>query len=158
MNTIEKEISVYIAIGIVIYLIDIITAPENYCNCKNYIITHSLLLFHHIFVICAYFGWLSNNKYILYLYLGCIIFTITHWKMNDNKCMLTVIVNDECGLNQEMNLRDIQYFIGLKNSKNWSTFFLISWFGMAWGIAYIKLFHTDLFTKVSALFYSLCGD
>ena len=145
MNT--KEISVFIAIGIVIYFIDINTAPKNYyCNCKDNIKAHAILLIHHIIVIYVHFGWLSNNKYILYFYLITFIFLIIHWKTNNNKCILTNIINDECGLEKEVVFRDLTYFIGVKNS-NWSNYILIYWLVMGWGIAYIKLFHTNLFTK-----------
>jgi hypothetical protein len=90
---------------------------DYYNNCKN-IFDKFLILFHHMFNIFLQFGWLSNNKTILKLYIIVTLGTFTHWYHNDGNCNLTEISNTRCKLNKDNYFRDIWYFVGIKQNKN----------------------------------------
>lgn len=107
-----------IVMGIVSYLIDLITAPTDYYKkCLYKTEFHSKLLLHHILVIFIYFGWLSNNSYVLSFYLLLPITLLVHWRMNNNRCVMTEAVNNMCDLDKDEYIRDIAYLCGLKKSK-----------------------------------------
>lgn len=110
--------------GLLSYLVDISTAPKDYYKkCIKKPEFHAKLLLHHIIVILIFFGWLSNNKYILSIYLFVPIILITHWKTNNNRCAMTETVNDMCGLDKDEYIRDFIYLIGLKKSKYYDPFY-----------------------------------
>lgn len=109
----------YIIIGgILSYMIDILTSPEEYYNkCINNPIFHTKLMIHHIMVIFIFFGWLSNNKYILSVYVFIPLIILIHWKTNNNRCVLTETVNNMCGLDKDEYIRDFIYLLGIKKTK-----------------------------------------
>ncbi len=79
----------------------------------------NLLIIHHIVNIFANFGWLLNNKYILYLYIISPFFMLTYWSMNNNKCDLTLWANKICGWTGDKYFNDIFNIIGLKEIESW---------------------------------------
>lgn len=67
---------------------------KNLCNSESLL----LIIFMHHFLVCfAYLGWLFNNPAILFLYLLMPPVIFLHWKTNDNMCIFTQKINDECG-------------------------------------------------------------
>jgi hypothetical protein len=107
-----------IILGVLSYMIDILTSPQEYYNkCINNHNFHTKLMIHHIMVIFIFFGWLSNNKYILYIYVFIPIVLLVHWKQNNNRCVLTETVNTMCGLDKDDHIRDFIYFLGIKKTK-----------------------------------------
>lgn len=103
------EIIIFL-IGCLSYLLD-----KNNCGKAN------LILFtHHIINIFINFGWLSNNKILLYIYVLSPITTIIHWKLNNNKCILTELHNKACNNNIEFN--DLFNMLGLKLYPFWNNY------------------------------------
>jgi hypothetical protein len=120
----KNTILIIIFLGIFSYLIDILTASKDYYQkCINNKLFHIELLLHHIIVIFIFFGWLSNNKYILLIYLFIPIILISHWKMNNNRCKITEDVNNLCDLDKDEYIRDFLYIVGLKKTKYYDSFY-----------------------------------
>jgi hypothetical protein len=134
MNDIKK----ITIIGFLSYLYDI-CKDDYYKDCITDINIQVSLLLHHIFNIYTQFGWLSNNKYILFSYLLIPIGVLIHWRNNNNKCVYTQIVNKHCNIPENNLFRDIWYLLGIKELKNYDqiheTYLIIVWF-----ITLIKLF------------------
>lgn len=111
-------ISIIITLGIISYLLDLLSASNGYYDkCISKSEFHVKLLLHHVLVMFVYFGWLSDNTYILSFYLLFPIILLIHWRMNDNRCIMTETVNTMCGLDKDEYIRDIAYLCGLKQSK-----------------------------------------
>ena len=128
-----------IIVGVIFYIIDIFTKKGNYMNCRNTVKTNSVLLIHHIINIFAQFGWMCDNKYILYVYLFTPLIVLLHWKTNDNKCVLTHYVNENCDIDQKVYFRDIWWFLGIKNFKKYDLMHKI-YLIIVWVITLIKLY------------------
>ena len=132
-------ISLIIIVGIFFYIIDVMTMKGHYLSCQNMLVTHTTLIVHHIINIFAQFGWLSNNKYILYAYLPSPLIVILHWQTNNNKCIMTEYVNDQCNIEKGTYFRDLWFLLGIKKLKNYETIhrtYLI----IGWLIALIKVY------------------
>lgn len=114
-------------VGFLSYLIDLLSSKKGYYKknerCLNNTAFHAKLLLHHIIVIFIFFGWLSNDKYILSIYVFIPIILITHWKTNQNRCAMTETVNKMCDLHQDEYIRDFIYMIGLKKSKYYDSIY-----------------------------------
>ena len=90
------------------------------------------MLIHHIINVFAQFGWLSNNKYVLYFYLIVPVIVLLHWKTNDNKCIMTEYVNDQCNIEKGTYFRDFLFLTGVKKLKNYDmghkVYLIVAWF------------------------------
>ena len=118
-----------LVVAIFFFIIDIRTFK--YCSTSVY----PVLLVHHIANIFAQFGFLCSDKRLLFLYLFTPILVVIHWKTNNNKCLLTEIVNKHCGYT--MYFRDLWFLLGFKQFKYYDRMqkgYLI----IAWIIALIK--------------------
>lgn len=104
-------------IAIISFVLDIKTndciIQERYTSNKIYL----NLLIHHCLHIFANFGWLLNNKKLLYLYVFSPIVCFIHWGTNNNKCTVTQQANKICGINDDEPFHDIYYLLGLKKFK-----------------------------------------
>jgi hypothetical protein len=127
---VKTELAIIIILGCIFFIIDVCTF--SYCNKKAY----PILLIHHIINIFAQFGFLFNDKTLLTIYVFAPILTMIHWKTNNNKCVLTQIVNEMCGY--DMYFRDIWFLMGLKNAKYYSEIHY-SYLIVGWIIAIVKL-------------------
>lgn len=74
----------------------------------------SILLFHHIINIFANFGWLFNHPIILSLYVISPIFMLAYWKLNDNKCDVTLWANKICQWEGDTYFNDLYNILGWK--------------------------------------------
>lgn len=88
---------------------------NHYSNCKNNIHINFLIFIHHILSFYIHFGWIDNNKPIVYILI--LIIGILHWMTNNYKCIYTQSINKLCGIDSNYYLRDIAYFLGLKQNK-----------------------------------------
>ncbi len=117
-----KILLTYFLIGLVEYIVDIKTSKFIYKPQH-----HIGLLLHHIFNIFLYFGWLTNNKDILKIIIYFPIITIIAWKINNDKCIFTELINKYYGNQKYFN--DFINVIGLKKLKNfqflYTTYLLI---------------------------------
>ena len=119
-----KDLTYIILLGFLSYLADISTAPKNYYKkCINKVNFNLRLLVHHIIIMFIFFGWLSNNKYLLVLYTFIPFVLIIHWKINNNRCVMTEDINSMCGLDKDEYVRDFLYLIGFKKSKYYDPFY-----------------------------------
>jgi uncharacterized protein (UPF0333 family) len=134
-------IVLFIIISIFFYIIDVVTMKGHYMECKNRLTTHYVLFLHHIVNVFAQFGWLSNNKYILYTYLLTPIIVMLHWKTNNNECIITEYVNDQCNIKKSTYFRDLWYLLGIKKLKNYDTIHKI-YLCVVWVIAFIKIYYS----------------
>lgn len=131
-----KDIVAIITVGVIVFIIDIATAPKNYYkNLDNTVIT--ALLIHHIINVYFQFGFLCSG-FLLYGYLVTPLLVLLHWKTNDNKCALTEYVNEMNDLPDTEYLRDLWYFMGFKKLKNYDKLHKTYLF-VAWLIALIRV-------------------
>lgn len=132
--SILKDFIPFIILGCVSYILDITTAAKGYyskCGMLKMPLVHSELLLHHILNIFSQFGWLSNSRTVLMLYILAPILVLAHWGTNNNACYLTQRINEKCGLPEHIQFRDWWGLLGLKGFKWYSaahkTFLLIGW-------------------------------
>jgi hypothetical protein len=67
-------------------------------------------------------GWISSSKIILEFYAFTIFLIVLHWFTNDQKCILTQIVNYYCGFPDGETFHDIFYFLGMKQKDGFNSF------------------------------------
>ena len=126
----KMDILTYIIVGIVFFIIDVQTFEYK----KS---VYPLLLLHHIVNIFAQF--LSRDKNVLLFYIFVPILVIFHWVTYKNKCILTEMVNRQCGIHERFH--DIWYLVGAKNLKNYAEMHYV-YLVVVWIIAvlrYIKM-------------------
>lgn len=119
------------------FLIDIYDNP---CFYQQRSLGLYLFLFgHHFLALFLYFGWLSSSPTILLLYCFTVFIIILHWITNDQKCVLTQVVNYYCNLPDREGFHDIFYYIGFKQ-KSWFNNFIYSYLIIAIIISIYKLY------------------
>ena len=91
-----KNIHIFFIVVMIQYTWD---RSTSYCNTFK---GEILLLFHHIFGVYLYLGWLFNPKYHL---LVCII-VLLHWMIH-KKCIITEITNKQCEYEKDKKFEDI---------------------------------------------------
>lgn len=101
-------------------LVDLLNKHTSKCiiNSQKHIL--ELLIFHHISSGFLLYGWLFNNKILLSLHIITVLVTAIHWITNNNKCALTVYINNECDWPENKPFHDILDMIGLKQIKSWN--------------------------------------
>jgi hypothetical protein len=62
-----------------------------------------LLLFHHVVSVYIIFGCFLFNP-LYHLVFVCIV--LAHWKLNNNRCEITLITNRECGIDEKTQFQD----------------------------------------------------
>jgi hypothetical protein len=119
---------IFLYIALFSFIIDVSMNNKNYKNCiaasanadnAKTVPTHFVyvvLFFHHFIWLFALFGWLSNNKNILKVYLIVVFIYLLHWKKNNNKCFVTEWIRENCNLSQKYGLQAITNFFGLSVS------------------------------------------
>lgn len=136
-----KILYILITLSLTVFFIDIYTKHTYECikksSQKNTIII--VLLIHQFLHIFANFGWLFNNKFILFIYLLTPSIVLIHWFTNDNKCYLTQKVNKICNFNENVPFNDIFLIIGLKKYSIWQNFLHYVYLGITLCIVFYKL-------------------
>ena len=56
-------------------------------NCKLAIVIINFI--HHFMSVFGLFGWLFNNKILLFIYISLVIITIFQWKITGGECIVT---------------------------------------------------------------------
>jgi hypothetical protein len=79
-----------------------------------------LLLLHHVGNCFLLYGWLFSNKVILLLHIFTVIGTAIYWKVNNNRCDLTIYINRECGFPENAPFHDLLDMSGLKSVPMWN--------------------------------------
>lgn len=99
-----KEILLYILIGFIFYLIDIQTKYDKTCtdSFEKKIKFNINILIHSIFINSFLtFGWLSNNRVILWFYLIFVILVRIHWNFLGGQCIISLQASDMCNGNYD---------------------------------------------------------
>ncbi len=100
------------------------------------------LYLHHLLAIFLYIGWLSSSNTILTLYIFTVLIIILHWFTNNQKCVLTQVINYFCSYDDSEGFHDIFYFVGLKNQK-WFDLFLYGYLIIAILISGYKIYSSS---------------
>ena len=93
----------------------ILTIPNfiKTCQSKTFY-TWFLYFFHHLLDVFLFWSFLFlTNKYEFLLHFILLILIVIHWATYDNKCILTVLMNRECGYSDEKWLDSIKNRLGL---------------------------------------------
>ena len=99
----------------------------------------SLLYFHHIIASFVYFGWISQNRNILFLHLITIIIVILVQLNNEHRCPSTEFVNEKCNISRNNYLRDFLYFLHIKNFQHKSIQFYYIYIFIGFTISFVKI-------------------
>lgn len=129
-----------LSLTLISFLIDVFTNP---CFYK---ITPSLRAFgmleflylHHLLAVILYFGWLSPSKIFLGFYILLVIIIIFHWMTNNQKCILTQIINRYCNYDDNERFHDLFYILNLK-SKSWFDMFMYIYLFLAFVLSLYKI-------------------
>ena len=105
-----------------ILLLELILAFHNYqtsacINNKN--VLYALLL-HHVGNCFLLYGWIFSIKWILWLHILTVIGIAIYWKLNNNRCDLTIYINRMCGYPEDRPFHDLLDIIGLKELPLWN--------------------------------------
>lgn len=115
--SVYQEIALFLTIGLISYIIDMIKEGQKYNNCNKPLYTNFVTLIHHLFTGFLYFGWLSNHKNVLLFYLLTIFTILLLFLLNKWRCVTTVIVNENCNINIDKNFSDLLYYTNIKKYK-----------------------------------------
>ena len=99
-----------------------------------------ILYLHHLLNIFANFGWLSNTKSILIVYLIAPVVCLLHWYTNNNLCYFTQKYNDVCNLSKDATFNDFFNIIGLKKYQWWMKYGHHIYLVICLCIAFVKLY------------------
>lgn len=108
------EIKGFMVIALIAYIFDIISSK---CLKTFNPIMQLLLFMHHLLTIVIYYGWLSNNKTFLWIYLFIPTLFLLYWKLNKGRCSVTVKFNEYCGIDKNESFHDFLYMLNLQTYK-----------------------------------------
>jgi hypothetical protein len=85
-------------------------------TCKNKsLYTWFLYFFHHVFDVFLFWSFLFLTTRLEFsLHLFMLTSVVIHWFTYDNKCILTVLMNRECGYPEDQWLDSIKNMLGLR--------------------------------------------
>ena len=131
--TFIRDVVLFIVVTGIAYSLD-----DQKCRQGN-----DILFIHHVIVIFANFGWLSNTKSVLWLYFFAPLIVVCHWLTNDNRCFLTEWHNQVCHRDRDTMFNDIYMMVGLKNYSWWNDYghklyLMAAWLFTIWKLQHIK--------------------
>ena len=92
----DKQLFIIFSIIVIVSLVIDFRGKYKKCISDNPKESIPIIIFHRIIHNFVYFGWLFNNKIILYIYLLLILILLIHWATNEWKCCLTQYENEIC--------------------------------------------------------------
>jgi hypothetical protein len=103
----------FLVVGIQITL----TLPRFLETCESKTTyTWSLYVFHHLFDVFLFWSFLFlTTKFEFGLHFLMLIGVVIHWFTYDNKCIITVLMNRECGYPEDQWLDSLKNMLGLRN-------------------------------------------
>ena len=101
-------------------ILDILNRTTSKCIQQSRQPILELLIIHHISSGFLLYGWLFNNRILLSLHISTVLLTIMHWMTNNNRCKLTVYINNLCNWSENKPFHDMLDMIGLKSIKSWN--------------------------------------
>ncbi len=85
------------------------------CKSKT-LYTWLLYIFHHLFDVFLFWSFLFLTTEVEFtIHFIILICVVIHWFTYDNKCIVTVLMNRECGYPEEEWLDSIKNMLGLRN-------------------------------------------
>ncbi len=113
-----------------IYLIQILlTFPTFYKTCeRKTLYSYFLYFIHHLFDVFLFWSpfFLVTRKEFL-LHIAIIVLIFIHWLTYDNKCIITVLMNRECGYPDEEWLDSLKNMLNLREVNE---YFHFIWIGL----------------------------
>ncbi len=112
-----------LGIGVLTFFLDLLTNP---CikRGEHRPVIFPILLGHHLLSASEKFGWLSNSlvflKGLVFIYIGLLV----TWAIYGS-CPLTEYTNEMCGPHHKERLRDVFFFLGLKEWKYYTPFHVV---------------------------------
>lgn len=94
-----------------------LTLPHFVKTCeRKTLYTWFLYIFHHIFDVFLFWSFLFlTSKLEFGLHLLTLLGVVIHWFTYDNKCIITVLMNRECGYDENQWLDSLKNMLGLRN-------------------------------------------
>ena len=114
-----RDMKIFLYIALFSFIVDVSMNNKNYKNCiadgktEPNRFVYVVLFFHHFIWLFSLFGWLSNNKNILKVYIIVVTIYLLHWKINNNKCFVTEWIRENCNLDKKYGLQAITNSFGL---------------------------------------------
>jgi hypothetical protein len=101
-----------------VFLIQIAVTLRHFlatCKSKTYY-TWFIYIFHHLFDIFLFWSFLFLTTRLEFgLHFVILLGVVIHWLTYDNKCILTVLMNRECGYPDDKWLDSLKNMFGLRN-------------------------------------------
>ena len=91
----DKNIAIILTlVSLATFFYDVILSDVRDClemvdDRKRQIVIILITLFHHFLAVFGLFGWLFNNKILLFIYISLVIITIFQWKITGGECIVT---------------------------------------------------------------------
>lgn len=98
-----------------------------------------LILIHKLFVFFIFFGFLLPRKYLLLHFFTYPILKL-HWFLNNNKCFLTELHNNNVEARDYPFMRQLFSDLGLKLTNKQVEYFTDYGFIFSWLITFFRLF------------------
>jgi hypothetical protein len=104
----------------------LLTLPRFVQDCESKTVyTWALYIFHHLFDVFLFWSFLFLTTKIEFgIHLLILIGVVIHWLTYDNKCIITVLMNRECGYPEDDWLDSLKNMFGLRNIHE---YFHFSW-------------------------------
>ena len=119
-SNLEKGVQdreVYLFIGIFILSTIFFFLDTSRCNKGN-----PLLFLHNLTSSFGNFGWLSNNVFVLKMFILVNVIMVVMWALNSNLCLFTELHNKACHLPKNQPFNELFYWIGFKQYPFWNKY------------------------------------
>lgn len=95
LSSYDKQVFISLSIiSIITFTYDTFYSDVSEClkntktnNCKVAVVIINFI--HHFMSVFGLFGWLFNNKILLFIYISLVIITIFQWKITGGECIVT---------------------------------------------------------------------
>jgi hypothetical protein len=108
----------YLEIFLLIFLLQILITIQHFiknCKSKN-LYTWFLYISHHALDVFLFWSFLFlTSKFEFALHLIILIGVVVHWLSYNNRCIITVLMNRECGYPDDKWLDSLKNNLGLRN-------------------------------------------
>ena len=128
--TLTIDLFIFVVGGMIEYVVDV---SKHKYDSDNSLLTHTTLLFHHIISFFGNFGWISNNKVLLTIFVLSPAVAGLHWHFNGG-CCLSQYINKVSNKPKDFQFQEISHVLGM----DWKTYHL-TFYPLFWLIGLIKL-------------------
>ena len=121
-----------IYIFVLIYALQLVMTFPTFkatCRTETPVQTYTLYFVHHLFDVFLFWAPLFIlRKPEAIAHVAAVVLVGAHWFSYDNKCIATVIMNEQCGYNRSLWLDSLKNRMGLRA---WNEYFHFIWLGAA---------------------------